>query len=91
MSDNREVWIVRTNFSERPYPSTWRGWLAAFALGVLMIAMVFLVALVASAVLVIGAVIFAVVFIVGFFRYAFGYANKRRNLRLYQENENAAD
>ncbi len=71
MSDSRELWVIRTNFGGRQYPSTWRGWLATLLFGAVVIALVAVAAAIASALFVFLMVAVVITVLVGFIRYAF--------------------
>jgi uncharacterized membrane protein len=71
MSDSREVWVIRKNFGGQQYPSTWRGWLATLLFGALVIAMVAVAAVIASALFVFLMVAVVIAVLVGFVRFAF--------------------
>ncbi|MCE9520852.1 MAG: hypothetical protein K8S25_00290 [Alphaproteobacteria bacterium] len=78
MNEGREVWFVRREYAFQNYPVTWQGWLATILFGALVIVMVALAAVIASALFVVLMVALVIAVTIGFLRCVFVHSTRSR-------------
>jgi cation transporter-like permease len=89
MSDSREIKVVRIQIGGQSYPKSWQGWIASLIVGIFAVAMIVLIAVLASAVFVVALVLFAVAAALVILRLIFSPADIARGFREFRKNRNA--